>query len=98
MIAHRPSRSEAQGRVGPLQAVSAPSRRLTGPCPAVPAWRAVPPLLGWGRMDRKLIRPSLSARPSGSGGAARRALVPESTHAEAGYLVQAIESGAPLTI
>ena len=49
-------------------------------------------------MDRKLIRPSLSARPSASGGAGRRALVPESTHAEAGYLVQAIESGLMLTV
>jgi hypothetical protein len=48
-------------------------------------------------MDRKLIRPSLAARPSSASAPARRS-VPESTHAEAGYLQQAIESEAVFVV
>lgn len=49
-------------------------------------------------MHRKLIRPKLGSKPAGPGGGARRALVPESTHAEAGYLVHCMESGSILVI
>jgi len=48
-------------------------------------------------MDRKLIRPSLTARAAAQG-ASRRAVAPESTHAEAGYLVQTMESEALLIV
>ena len=49
-------------------------------------------------MDRKLIRPSLTARAAAQGASSRRAVTPESTHAEAGYLVQVMESEALLVV
>ena len=50
-------------------------------------------------MDRKLIRPSLGAkRPEPASAAIRPVRPPTETRAETGYLVQAIESGAPFRI
>lgn len=49
-------------------------------------------------MHRKLIRPSLASRPSAGPAAMRRPPSPESTHAEAGYLLHAVESGAILVL